>query len=295
MGVSILIMTAVTAIFQSDSLMHSLFRSREGQRAETSMSQTEMTASRKPTTASWRESIEQAAISYIQEKYRVNCEAVNVQSLSTGCTGMQYSKVWLRPTDKEAAEALQTVFLRTGMNRHEGKNHQDAFMVTVAEKEQTVLADQFIWCRLFPLLDAFVAEKITEAAPCQPFTVFTRCTPKAEPAGNLPYLEFSFPPDFPVITSAEELEAHLPDLKINIEAYLPESGIDRTITQESWNPLENLLFGYPFGSFFFSVYSLPDDSFRQLGTVHIPFSIEEKTILWDFAFNDGKKQILFPH
>ena len=105
------------------------------------------------------------------------------------------------------------------------------YFVVYLDYSGQVIGDQYMWYSVYPLYAELIQSMISESAPCP--AALASCSLSA--CGGVYYV--SFPPDFPIITTAEELKQQLPALQKS--TCLSVSAADHDGLKEAdWLPFE---------------------------------------------------------
>ena len=223
-----------------------------------------------PSSASPTESVENSetiAIKYMKEKYDLDCTVVKVYGIITGFMGDSFDQVLMRPTDDPNGDKL---------NENEGQRYLDlvnfadqygsTFAVYTDPDEKKVIGDQYMLYSILPLFNNWINEQISLFAPCQPCCRYLElCTT------GLQKYDYCFSPDFPLISSYDDLETQIPKINVNIRAYYQEySALD--ISEKNWIEFTaHMKEQYLFSEFSMKIFDIPESVFKTVLTDEIAF------------------------
>ena len=118
-----------------------------------------------------------------------------------------------------------------------------------------VIADQYMWYSVYPLLNEWMQTMLNEfaPAPAQIGEIYWCCSYEQTSKRNEGSFPYSFAPDFPVISNLAELEAQFPRLTYSVRLSAPEWEWWGDNTRIEWYPFEQKLGEYVFGNLKMSV------------------------------------------
>jgi|GEM_PF-2071420 len=205
----------------------------------------------------------------MQEKYGLDCVAIENYHYSNYSTGGSYYKVWMRPLSDPEGETLKEKEGQAYLDSaNYAQEHGPAFAVFVdATRGQkgNVIGDQYMWYTVYPIFDAWMNEQTSQFAPCQLHCGYLNfCTTGWE-------YDYCFPPDFPIISTSDELEEQFSQIFLDIRAFYPES-LDIKTTQDDWEAFKShLKNNYSFNTFSMRIYEVPDSKYEKITSSETAF------------------------
>lgn len=215
------------------------------------------------------ENAETTAITYMKEKYGLDCIVIENYLYPNDSTGGSYYKLWMRCADDTNGEKLKE---KAGQGYLDNVNNAQklgsAFAVYIdntPERKGAVIGDQYMWYTVYVLFDAWINAQSSQYAPCRLYCGYRDfCTTDLE----FPYC---FSPDFPIITTKDELEKQISQMNVSIRAFYPES-LNLKLTQSDWDLFQSHIeTDYPFHTFGMRVYEVPEAVYQTLSSEEVMF------------------------
>lgn len=208
------------------------------------------------------ETPEAIAIKYMKDKYDLDCEVVHSDFYAPQIMGNSYDKVLLRVLDDSAND---NILLQNGQAYLDSVNdftlygHSFAVYINSTKgKSGEVIGDQYMWYTVYPLLDAWMNDILSQYAVCQPMCKYLFL------GTNDWEFDYCFSPDFPIVTTKNELVECFTQMNLRVRAFYPES-FNVTSTQEDWNSFqEKLCESYSFNFFGMQIREVPDSIYKIL-------------------------------
>lgn len=215
------------------------------------------------------ENSETIAIKYMKEKYDLECIVIENYLYPNYSTGGSYYKVWMRcaddPNGLKLNEMVGQSYLDHVNNTQKCSSSFAVYINATQGQECQVIGDQYMWYTIYPLFDAWMNEQISQFAPCQLHCGYLNlCTTEWE-------YDYCFSPDFPIITTNQELEEQLSKINVNIRAYYKES-FELKTSQQTWDSFNSdIKKRYMFNTFSMIVYEVPESLYKKVLSDEVSF------------------------
>lgn len=224
------------------------------------------------------------ALQYMQDKYGLDCIAVNSDVYAPELMGESYYKVLMRSSDDPDGETLKEKEGQSYLNlSNNDQKYGSTFAVFIDISDGSVIGDQYMWYTVYPIFDSWMDDKLLQYAVCQPICGYLNfCTTDWR-------YEYCFSSDFPLIETSSELEEQISRINLIIWAFYPESPDIRT-TQADWNSFKSYMEdNYSFSIFSMKIREVPDSVYQKIISDEIAFKTLSlsKYQSWSIGFQNN--------